>query len=67
MHGKRKPHVNRTVYPVSVRSACTVQRESSLDHSARTTLCPYRIFSSTPYSRAVSLMYLRIAAPSAID
>ena len=55
-----------TVSPLSVRSTSTVQRASSVDHSARTTLWLKRIFSSTPYSRAVSPTYFRIDGPSAI-
>jgi hypothetical protein len=58
--------VSSTVSPVSVRSACTVQRASGVDHAARTTRWPKRMCSSMPASLAVSRTYCRIAGPSAI-
>jgi hypothetical protein len=58
--------VSVTVSFVSVRSAVTVQRASSLDHSARTTRWWKRMCRSMPRSRAVSRTYSRIAGPSAI-
>ena len=51
---------------MSVRTAETFQTASSDDHDAATTRCPYRTLASTPCSRAVSWMYDRIEAPSAI-
>ncbi len=53
--------------PVSVRSAVTCQRASSLDQSAAMIRWLKRMCSSIPDSAAVSLMYCRIDAPSAID
>ncbi len=51
---KRKPQVSVTVSPVSVRSASTVQRASSLDQAAATTRWLKRMWRSMPPSRAVS-------------
>jgi hypothetical protein len=48
--------VSVVVSALSVRRAVTVQRASSLDHSAATTRWPKRMWRSTSYSRAVSLM-----------
>ena len=53
------------VSPVASCTAVTVQRLSALDQSAATIFRPYWIFSSTPYSAAVSAMYWRIDGPSA--
>ena len=52
------------VWP-SLRVAVTVQRASSLDHEACVTLCPKRMWSVMPFSRAVSSMYSRMSVPSA--
>ena len=56
-----------TVSPVSVRSAVTVQWASSVDQSAATMRWRNRMWSPTPVSLAVSRMYSRIEAPSAMD
>ena len=53
------------VWP-SLRVAVTVQRASSLDHEACVTLCPKRMWSVMPFSRAVSSMYSRMSVPSAM-
>ncbi len=50
-----------------VRSAVMRHCASSVDQSALTMRWLNRIFSSMPSTRAVSLMYCRIDAPSAID
>ena len=62
----RNRQVKRTVSSVSVRSASTVHRDSSLDQSAPTTRWLNLILLSIAYSLAVSRTYFRIAGPSAI-
>ena len=52
--------MSSTVSPVSVRSAVTCQRASSVDQSAGTIRWLKRMCSSMPASAAVSLMYCRI-------
>jgi hypothetical protein len=47
--------VSVVVSALSVRRAVTVQRASSLDHSARSTWWPKRMLRSMPFSRAVSV------------
>ena len=56
--------MNRTGSPSC--AASTVHKASSVDHSARTTLCPNRICRSIPASAAVSRTYARIDGPSAM-
>ena len=62
-----KPAVSCTVSPVSVRSAVTCHTPSSVDQAAWVMRWWKRMRSSMPSAAAVSLMYCRIDAPSAID
>jgi hypothetical protein len=55
------------VSPVSVRSAVMCHRASAVDQSAVTILWLKRMCPSMPSSAAVSLMYCRMEAPSAIE
>jgi hypothetical protein len=50
----RKLQVKRVTSRFSPRSTSTVQRALSLDHAARFTQCPKRMWRSMPCSRAVS-------------
>ncbi len=61
-----KPAVSWIVSPVSVRSAVTCQHPSGVDQFAAVIRWLNRMCWSIPSMAAVSLMYCRMSAPSAI-